>query len=268
MNRDEILTRLCALPFDQGEYWLASGGAMVFYGFREETGDIDLGCTAKLADSLQVQGFPVTVLPDGSRKIAYAEDIEIFENWLKGNVVFRDGIPVVSVGGLIAMKRELGREKDLRDISLIRNAMPVEIRPALETDYSAIAKIGREAMGYEESTDGLVQINLRKALQKDDECVFVAVCGEEIAGFIHAELYELLYYPAMVNILGLAVSEEYRRLGAGTKLLAAAEAWAKAHGVDAIRLNSGITRKNAHDFYRRNGFADEKEQKRFLKILE
>ena len=119
MNRNELLKRLEALPYDRDEYWLAAGGAMVFYGFREETGDIDLGCTKKLADRLEASGCPVKRLADGTRKLSPAPDVEIFENWIEGDPVVVDGVPVVSVDGLIAMKRALGREKDLRDIRLI-----------------------------------------------------------------------------------------------------------------------------------------------------
>ncbi len=145
--------------------------------------------------------------------------------------------------------------------------MKIIIRGAVEADFQAIARLGREAMGYEESTDALVCEKLEKTLQKDYERVFVAECDGTVAGFVHAEQYELLYYPTMVNILGLAVDEAFRRFGVATKLMAAVEDWAKACGIREIRLNSGITRTGAHEFYRKIGFDDEKEQKRFLKTL-
>lgn len=145
--------------------------------------------------------------------------------------------------------------------------MNIEIRKAAVSDFAAIAQIGREEMGYKESEDALVEKILPKVLEKDYERVFVAVCDGAVAGFVHAEQYELLYYPAMVNILGLAVSGEYRCLGLATKLMEAVEDWARECEIREIRLNSGITRKGAHEFYRKNGFDDEKEQMRFLKTL-
>ncbi|MBP3704521.1 MAG: hypothetical protein J6I98_03205 [Clostridia bacterium] len=123
MNRSELLRRLAELPFDRKEYWLAAGGAMVLYGFREETGDIDLGSSGALADDLEQQGYPTTMLKDGTRRITYAEDIEIFENWLQDRVIIQDNVPVVSVEGLIRMKKALGRAKDHRDIELIEKCM-------------------------------------------------------------------------------------------------------------------------------------------------
>ena len=38
---------------------------------------------------------------------------EIFEDWIEGEVEFFEGVPIVSVDGLIKMKEKLGREKDL-----------------------------------------------------------------------------------------------------------------------------------------------------------
>ena len=97
---------------------------MVLYGLREQTSDIDLGCTSELADFLQEKGFPTEQLPDGTRKIVVAEDVEIFENWLEDRVERFEGVPVISIQGLICMKQALGREKDFRDIQLILEKYP------------------------------------------------------------------------------------------------------------------------------------------------
>lgn len=119
MNKKEIAQRLKELAFDKAEYWLIAGGAMVWHGVREEAGDIDLGCSRKMADSLENQGVPVTRLADGTRKIVPAPDVEIFEEWLYDRVELVDGYPVISLPGLLEMKRRLGREKDMADIRLL-----------------------------------------------------------------------------------------------------------------------------------------------------
>ena len=102
---------------------------------------------------------------------------------------------------------------------------------------------------------------------KERECILVAVQDNTVMGFIHVEKYELLYHQAMANVLGIAVSEEYRHQGVGRALLKAAEEWAKAKGIYEMRLNSGAGRKEAHCFYRNSGYTDEKEQIRFIKKL-
>ena len=92
---------------------------MALYGLREQTNDIDLGCTTLLADALQRQGYPVTVLDGGSRRIAIGDDIEVYENWLYDQVILWESIPVISPEGLLQMKRFLGRPKDQDDIARI-----------------------------------------------------------------------------------------------------------------------------------------------------
>ena len=119
MKKEDILLRLKALELDRSQYWVITGSAMVLHGLREQTHDIDLGCTGKLADELEQQGLPVSILKDGSRKFLIGQDIEIFENWLYDEVEMLDGVPVISLKGLLEMKRQLGREKDQRDIRLM-----------------------------------------------------------------------------------------------------------------------------------------------------
>ena len=124
-----LLQHLQELGLPETEYWVVGGGAMVLHGFRPKTHDIDLGCSTLLADVLEQQGHQVVRCDDGSRKIVYSKDIEIFENWLEGTVESVNGIPVVSADGLIEMKRKLGRDKDWADIALIEKARRGHERP-------------------------------------------------------------------------------------------------------------------------------------------
>ena len=120
MTRTDILERLRALDWPADEYWLVAGGAMVMYGLRPETHDLDLGCTTARADALEAAGVPFEEMSDGSgRRFTVSGDVEVFENWLMDRVELVDGVPVVSLKGLREMKRALGREKDLRDVARI-----------------------------------------------------------------------------------------------------------------------------------------------------
>ena len=82
MNRAELIERVKALPFPKEDYWVITGGTMVLYGLREQTHDIDLGCTSRLADELEQQGAEVSIRKDGTRKLVRDGDVEIMENWL------------------------------------------------------------------------------------------------------------------------------------------------------------------------------------------
>lgn len=118
-DKYSLLQQLQKLSFPEEEYWVVAGGAMVLHGVRPQTHDIDLGCSTLLADKLEQQGYAVSRCEDGTRKILYSENIEIFENWIEGAVEIISGVPVVCIDGLIQMKKKLGREKDLADIALI-----------------------------------------------------------------------------------------------------------------------------------------------------
>ena len=128
MNKNDIINRLEDLNFDKNRYWVLAGSAMVLHGIRPETHDIDMGCTKEFADELETEGYPTVVMPDGTRRITYAEDVEIFEDWIFDRVVFVEGIPVISLEGLLEMKRSLGREKDLRDVQMIEEFLERMVR--------------------------------------------------------------------------------------------------------------------------------------------
>lgn len=139
------------------------------------------------------------------------------------------------------------------------------IREARITDYERIQSICELDLGYICEKD-LVKMRLTN-LDHKRECVYVACEDNKVIGFVHVEVYEVLYAPSMANILGIAVSSEYRRQGIGKLLLSKAEEWAKCKGINMMRLNSGATRKEAHEFYRSMGYNDEKSQQRFIKSL-
>ncbi|MGN0437403.1 MAG: GNAT family N-acetyltransferase [Lachnospiraceae bacterium] len=139
------------------------------------------------------------------------------------------------------------------------------IREARIIDSKEIKDICTNDLEYQ-CDEQLIELRIAN-LDKNRECVFVADIDGEIAGFVHVEKYDLLYFQSMANILGLAVSSKFRRQGLGEKLMYSAEEWAKNKGIHVMRLNSGGGRKEAHMFYRNIGFSDEKEQLRFIKEI-
>lgn len=141
----------------------------------------------------------------------------------------------------------------------------MNIRKAKINDASAISKICTDDLGYKCSEE-FVSKHLKNIYGKR-EAVYVAEIDGTVVGYIHAEIYSTLYYESMINILGIAVSSDFRRQGIGRALLSRAEDWGKKQGINTVRLNSGSSRKEAHNFYRAMGYDDEKMQVRFLKKL-
>ncbi|MGN0524253.1 MAG: GNAT family N-acetyltransferase [Eubacterium sp.] len=140
------------------------------------------------------------------------------------------------------------------------------VRQAKVDDAFGICKICCDDLGYN-CTEDLVKKRIGE-LDLNREQVFVAQYNNCVIGFVHAEDYKTLYFDELVNLLGLAVSNEYRRQGVATALVNQVECWAKERGVKMLRLNSGSSRKDAHEFYRKLGFDNEKEQIRFLKKIQ
>ena len=140
------------------------------------------------------------------------------------------------------------------------------IREATIEDAFAICNISCADLGFDCSCE-FVSTRISN-LDKGREKVFVAEVNGIVAGYIHAEKYQTLYFEPMINILGLAVSSKFRRRGIGKMLLKRAERWANEVGIHKIRLNSGASRKEAHSFYRAMGYSNEKGQIRFIKDIE
>lgn len=140
------------------------------------------------------------------------------------------------------------------------------IRPCVIEDAQDIFKLNNEEMGYSCSLEDTVK-NLKSVLSNTDARVFVAECDGEDIGYIHSADYQLLYAPPMKNILGIAVSSDYRNKGVGRALLAAVEAWAKESGCASVRLSSGAERESAHAFYKNCGYEFVKQQYNFRKMI-
>ena len=126
MKKDDIISKLKTLDFDPDEYWVIMGAAMVIYGIKEETPDIDLGCTSEMADRLEEKGCLYKVTPDGNRWLRVGSGVEVFENWLYDTIVVKDEIPIISIQGLLTMKQRSGREKDSEDIELIKKYLKIK----------------------------------------------------------------------------------------------------------------------------------------------
>ena len=143
--------------------------------------------------------------------------------------------------------------------------MMCNIRKALISDSVALTELS-EQLGYPTTVEE-VEDRVKYLLNKKDHQIFVAEYNDKIIGFISFERYDILYYPSGLNITGLVVDKNYRNKGIGKLLLKIAEKYAIENSLIFLRANSGSQRLDAHQFYRKNGFSNEKDQKRFIKYI-
>lgn len=144
--------------------------------------------------------------------------------------------------------------------------MDWNVRPLVAEDTAAIREICSEDLGYPCELD-LVKSKIA-GLDAAREAVFVALADDKCIGYIHVERYDTLYFETMANILGIAVRKNYQAGGVGTALLAAAEDWARSHGITLMRVISGESRTGAHAFYESRGYVFGKKKKNFSKRLQ
>ena len=149
----------------------------------------------------------------------------------------------------------------------MKRAIPsIEIRPAVENDVEAIARLAGE-LGYP-STAAQVRKRL-DAIERDaQQAAFVAEApGGEVVGWIHLSQVGSLASDPRAEITGLVVDSGIRGAGVGGLLVERGETWAREIGLATIGVHSNILRERAHSFYLRLGYAVHKSQKVFRKTL-
>ena len=143
---------------------------------------------------------------------------------------------------------------------------PITVRPVTCDDAADVCRICCDDLGYQ--CDKYLVKERIDQLNTEREAVFVAELEGTVVGYIHVEKYCTLYFETMANILGLAVSGKCRKKGVGRALINEAEKWANENEISLMRLNSGVSRSGAREFYKHMGYGSEREQLRFVKRLE
>ena len=238
MKAEDIRRRLAELALDTNEYRINAGGAMVLHGLREETHDLDIWCTKKLGDAL-AQRCDVQVLPDGTRRFVPAPDVEIYENMLPGETVFLNGIPVAPLEDVLALKRQLNREKDRRDIAVLEAA--IAARRAAVT----LAPIAPEEFGARAAR-----------ITKDYPYIVARDGAGKPIGFAYLDVFNPRSAYRCTADLSIYVDRACRGSGVGQKLYAEIERLGRERGIE--NLISIITSDNEGSlrFHRKNGFTE------------
>lgn len=130
--------------------------------------------------------------------------------------------------------------------------MDVVIRSVAPGDYQYISVLSRE-LGYEFPLEK-VESRIRYITENTKDIILVAEINGEVAGYIHASPYELMFSEPIMNIVAFVVNTTYRGTGIGHRLLAQMERLAQENKFTMIRLTSAMHRTHAHQFYDAHGY--------------
>jgi GNAT superfamily N-acetyltransferase len=157
-------------------------------------------------------------------------------------------------------------ENSLKKMTRIGENKELKIRRAKSADAPRIAVLSGQ-LGYP-ATAAQMRGRLRGIRPASQHAVFVADSAKDgVIGWLHVSREPLLEEDIRAEVNGLVVAEGQRSLGAGARLLAAAEDWARKHGCKSMSVRSNVVRERAHKFYERDGYEHYKTQKSFRKPL-
>jgi ribosomal protein S18 acetylase RimI-like enzyme len=141
----------------------------------------------------------------------------------------------------------------------------ITVRKANISDSNSLVALSKQ-LGYETNEDFLIK--RFETLKNRQQEVIVAEINNLVVGYISYEPYYTLYMDPGLNITALVVDNQYQNKGIGKALILEAEKYAKKNNLAFLRANSSFGRIEAHKFYRKVGFDNEKDQKRFIKEIE
>ena len=145
--------------------------------------------------------------------------------------------------------------------------MDIIIRNAEVRDSEEVARLTNE-LGYSASENDTKEW-LICLLESSDHAVIVAAMeNRSLLGWVAVEKRLSLETGYKAEISGLVVSFNYRRIGAGRKLVNAAEIWAAKLGMLKIYVRSNIIREESHVFYKNIGFSHIKTAHNYEKFLQ
>lgn len=141
----------------------------------------------------------------------------------------------------------------------LRRPLPT-LRPATAPDAEALAQLS-DQLGYPADA---TQVGVRLTALPTTEQVLVAEVDGAVRGWLQVGRNVAIESVPHAEIRGLIVDADWRGRGLGQALVAAAQRWTRAAGLDELRVRSNVARTATHAFYRRLGFADSKQQQVFV----
>jgi GNAT superfamily N-acetyltransferase len=132
----------------------------------------------------------------------------------------------------------------------------------MEPEDAAVVNALSAQLGYVHSIPETLE-RVRYLLKSEQDCLLIALCDNDIAGWIHAFKTTRLEAGNYTEIAALVVDKKYRGKKIGEQLVQAIKEWSRQQGYPKLVVRSNVLRNRAHHFYMTCGFTEVKEHKVF-----
>ena len=121
MNREDVLNTLNKYHFPREEFIVLSGAALVLFGVKLETGDIDITVTKKLyKEILKAYKCEFEKINPFGNEVYFLDSVINFSNsYIEAENVYMEGDRVQTPESVKTLKLTLNRDKDKSDIEAI-----------------------------------------------------------------------------------------------------------------------------------------------------
>lgn len=122
MNKKDIINTLKKYNFDPTKYIVISSAAMVLLGIKDTTKDIDIAVSDDYYEYLlNNYNCKFERINEYGKKVYFIHDIINFSStYYKNNRLIIEEIPIQTANDILELKLFLKREKDYKDIELIK----------------------------------------------------------------------------------------------------------------------------------------------------
>ena len=139
-----------------------------------------------------------------------------------------------------------------------------QIRPILHSDIPEIVELINQ-LGYPLSVDN-VQDRIERYTQHPHKIAWVIEYWGKIAGVITLDITDPFHsMNRIARIYALVIHDNYRRKGLAKQLLDHVETYAKTQGCRIMELTSAMHRLDAHALYKKHGYHDMDQEKKYFK---
>lgn len=126
------------------------------------------------------------------------------------------------------------------------------IRTMADKDLLGVQRLLSQ-LGYETDLN-VLKDRFEKISQSTESDAFVCEDDGKSVGFLHVYGRMALEKSAEAVVQSMVTDAQYRRGGIGSKLIMAADRWARERGYQSIVLHTRMDRDDAHGFYMNQGF--------------